>query len=203
MGWLFHREPIEDPLAYLMAKYNYDCDTHTLQTLDGARVGNTVYLAVKSTVKETGRSFVLAAVILIRNTKKDGFGYKDQTESMGPNEYDCPQRIMRLLSPVADIPNPSFTADWRARVAAHHDEQRRRRQRRNSLQVGHIVMLPDAVRFSGGITARAFRVAYFRHRTPIFEAFDRPGFYCRLRGATLAAASISEPQTSGPAPPGD
>ena len=121
MGWLYRNEPIDDPLAYLKAKYNYDCETHTLQTLDGARVRNTVYLAVRSTVKKTGRSFVFAAVILISNTKKHGFGYKDQDKSMGPCECACPQRIIRLLSPIADLPHPGYTAEWRARVAAHHD----------------------------------------------------------------------------------
>ena len=68
MGWLYRDEPIDDPLTYLKAKYNYDCETHTLQTLDGARVGNTVYLAVRSTGKQTRRSFVFAAVIMISNT---------------------------------------------------------------------------------------------------------------------------------------
>ena len=70
MGWLYRYEPIDDPLTYLKGKYNYDCDTHTLQTLDGARVRNTVYLAVRSTAKNTGRSFVFAAVIMFSNTKK-------------------------------------------------------------------------------------------------------------------------------------
>lgn len=107
---------------------------------------------------------------------------------------------MRLLSPVADIPDPGYTADWRARVAAWHDENRERRQKRNSLRVGHVVTLPDAVRFPGGITASSFRVAHFRRRTPVFEALDRPGFYCRLRGATLAAACIAEPPGSDPRP---
>ena len=60
--------------------------------------------------------------------------------------------------------------------------------------------LSDAVRFSGGITARWFRVAYFRRRMPVFEALDRPGFYCRLRSSTLAAAAIADPQTVEPAP---
>lgn len=200
MGWLYRDEPIDDPLAYLKAKYNYDCDTHTLQTLDGARVRNTVYLAVRSTVKKTGRPFVFAAVILISNTKKWGFGYKDQDEAMGPCQCDCPLRIIRLLSPIADLPHAGYAAEWRARVAGHHDEQRQRRQLRNSLSVGSIVKLPAATRVSGGITAREFRVARYRRRTPIFEALDRPGFLCRLRVATLAAATITAPSNAEPNP---
>ena len=34
-------------------------------------------MAVKITEKITGNSYVLAAVILISNTRKNGFGYKD------------------------------------------------------------------------------------------------------------------------------
>ena len=63
---------------------------------------------MRSTDKKTGRSFVFAAVIMISNTKKHGFGYKDQSESMGPYQYDCPQRIIRLLSPIADFPMPAI-----------------------------------------------------------------------------------------------
>jgi hypothetical protein len=200
MGWLYRDEPIDDPLTYLKAKYNYDCETHTLQTLDGARVGNTVYLAVRSTGKQTRRSFVFAAVIMISNTKKWGFGYKDQDECMGPNQCDCPQRIMRLLSPLAELPHTGFAADWRVCVAARHIEQRQRRQRRASLSVGSIVTLPAPARFSGGITASEFRVAHFRRRTPIFEALDRPGHLCRVHAATLAAATITAPASSEPHP---
>jgi hypothetical protein len=200
MGWLFQRDPVDNPVAHMMSKFTYEDDSCRQQPLDGARAGNTVYLAVRSTDKKTGRSFVFAAVILISNTKKDGFGYKDQTEIMGPCQYDCPQRIMRLLSPLAELPRVGYAADWRASVAARHDELRQQQKLRNSLRVGHIVTLPDAVRFSGGITARSFRVAHFRRRTPIFEALDRPGFYCRLRSATLAAASIAEPHGAEPLP---
>lgn len=201
MGWLYRDEPIDDPLAYLKAKYNYDGETHTLQTLDGARVRNTVYLAVRSTDKKTSRSFVFAAVILISNTKKHGFGYKDMTEAMGPCECDCPQRIMRLLSPITDIPNPSYTAEWRARVGARRIERRQQRDRRQSLCIGSVVTVPHAVRFTGGITSSTFQLAHFRGRTPIFEALDHPGFYCRLRGATLTTAVITSPDD--PAPPPD
>ena len=192
MGWLYQRDPIDNPLAYLKAKYNYDCDTHTLQTLDGGRVRNTIYLAVKSTDKKTRCSFVFAAVILISNTRKHGFGYKDMDETMGPCECDCPQRIMHLLSPLDEIPHPGYTAEWRARVAARHDERHQQRQRRNSLRIGSTVTLQTAVRFPGGATATAFCVAYFRRKTPIFLSLDGPEFYCRLTAATLAAATISE-----------
>lgn len=199
MGWLFQHDPVDDPVACLMAKYNYDCDTHTLQTLAGARAGRAVYLAVRSTIKETGHSYVFAAVILISNTKKDGFGYKDQDESMGPNDCACPERIMRLLSPVAALPHAGYAPEWRARVAAWHDQQRAHRQRRSSLRVGSTVTLPDELRFSGGVTARSFRLVHFRRRTPIFEALNRPGFYCRLRRTALAIAQITDPPGSAAA----
>jgi hypothetical protein len=199
MGWLFQRDPVDDPVAHLMRKFTYEDDTHAVQPLAGARVGNTVYLAVRSTDKSSGRSFVLAGVILISNTKKDGFGYKDQDEVMGPTQYDCPDRIMRLLSPVADLPRAGYAAEWRAKVAARRDEQRQRRERRNSLRIGSVVTLEAAVRFPGGITASRFCVAQFRRRTPVFEALDRPGFYCCLRSATLTAAAIADPPSPPPA----
>ena len=124
------------------------------------------------------------------------------TEAMGPCECDCPQRIMRLLSPVTDIPNPSYTAEWRARVAARRIERRQQWDRRRSLRVGSVVTagrMPSS--FTGGLTASTFQLAHFRRRTPIFEALDRPGFYCRLRGATLAAAVVTS--LADPAPPPD
>jgi hypothetical protein len=196
MGWLYQRDTVDNPVAYLTAKYNYDCDTHTLQALDGARVGTTVYLAVKSTDKKTARCFVFAAVILISNTKRRGFGYKDMTESMGPCQCDCPDRIMRLLSPISEIPNPSYSADWRARVAEQKNQVRQRRERRKALRVGSTVTLPTPIRFLGGSVASRFCVTRFRRKTPIFVSLDGPEFYCRLRAATLAAATITHPEAS-------
>jgi hypothetical protein len=200
MGWLFQRDPVDDPVAHLIRKFTYEDDTQTLQPIDGARAGNAVYLAVRSTDKKTGRSFVFAGVILISNTRKDGFGYKDQDEIMGPNECACPRRIMRLLSPLSDLPRIGYAAEWRVRVEAWHEDQRRRRQQRQLLRIGSVVTMPHAVRFAGGITASAFQLAHFRGRTPIFEALDRPGFYCRLRGATLAAAAVTFPADTAPPP---
>ena len=83
MGWLYKHDPIDDPVAYLIDQFNTK-RTRLYDVLDAARVANTVYMAVECTDKATGNAFVLAAVILISNTRKHGFGYKDMDETMGP-----------------------------------------------------------------------------------------------------------------------
>lgn len=195
MGWLYQHDPVNDPVAYLTRELTQDNKRRSLQPLDAARVGNTVYLAVQSTDKTTGCSYVFAAVILISNTKKHGFGYKDMDESMGPCECACPERIMRLLSPLADLPNPSrAAAEWRAKVAAHREEQRRQRELRQSLRVGSTVTMPNPIRFRGGAVASKFVITRFRRKTPIFLSLDGPEFYCRLTSAALAVATITDPE---------
>jgi hypothetical protein len=196
MGWLYQNNPFADPVAELTARFTSDGHTRTWLVLAAARVANTVYMAVESADKATGESYVFAAVILISNTKKHGFGYKDMDESVGPYQCDCPERIMRLLTPIGDLPNPGYAADWRARVEARKNAKRQQRERRQSLRVGSIVTLPSAASFPGGWTASRFRIAHFRRRTPIFEALDPPGFLCRLTAAALATATIDVPPTA-------
>jgi uncharacterized protein DUF6927 len=196
MGWLTRHDPIDDPVTYLADRYNHEDEHRRCRVLAAARVANTVYMALECTDKTTGTSFVLAVVILIFNTRKRGFGYKDMDETMGPCECACPDHIMRLLSPVADIPNPSYAADWRARVAAHKQAGAELRRKRKSLLPGSVVTLPQPVSFRDGTTAAVFRVRCLRGRTPIFELLDRPEFACRLRAATLAAATIAPPDAT-------
>jgi hypothetical protein len=191
MGWLYRHDPIDDPVAYLTDRFSHEDEHRTNRVLDAARVANTVYMAVDCTDKATGKSFVLAAVVLISNTRKHGFGYKDMSETMGPYECACPDRIMRLLSPVTDIPNPSYAADWRARVAAHKIAAAELRTKRASLRPGSIVTLERAVSFRDGTAASVFRMRFVRRKTPIFEPVDRPGFWCRLPAASLVSATIT------------
>jgi hypothetical protein len=165
--------------------------------LAAARVANTVYMAIRNADKATGKAYVFAAVILISNTRKRGFGYKDMDEGMGPYECACPDRIMRLLSPLAEVPNPGYAADWRARVAAHKQAAKDRKAKRAALQPGSIVTLERAVTFRDGTTAAMFRLCFFRRRTPIFEPVHRPGYWCRLPAASLAAAAITPPEAIG------
>ncbi len=112
---------------------------------------------------------------------------------MGPGECACPDRIMRLLSPIADIPNPSYAADWRARVAARKTAAADVRAKLKRLSPGDIVTLPNEVRFRDGKTAAVFRMSFFRGKTPVFEPLDRPRYWCRLSRASLATATITPP----------
>jgi hypothetical protein len=196
MGWLFKHDPIDDPVAYLTDQYTHDAEHHTYRVLAAARVANTVYMAVKRTEKATGSFYVFAAVILISNTQKHGFGYKDMDESVGSYECDCPDRIMRLLSPIEEIPYPSYAAEWRARVAARKTANAELRTKRKQLRPGSIVTLENEVRFRDGTKATAFRMRFLRRKTPVFEPVDRPGFWCRLPAASIAAASITQPDAT-------
>jgi hypothetical protein len=191
MGWLYRHDPISDPVAYLSTHLDHDGAQTTNKVLAASRVGSTVYMAVKSTDKATGQFYVTAAVVLISNSRKHGFGYKDMDESMGPCECACPDRIMRLLSPVEDLPHRGYAAEWRARVAAHKQVVAAQKAKRASLLPGCIVTLEHEVSFRDGTTATTFRLRYLQRRTPVFEPVDRPGFLCRLHAATIAAATIT------------
>lgn len=196
MGWLYQHDPVSDPVGYLTNQYTHEGEHRAYRVLAAARVANTVYMAVKSTDKATGQSYVFASVILISNSRKNGFGYKDMDESVGPCECACPDHIMRLLSPIADMPNPGYAADWRARVATHKQTAAELRAKRKRLVPGAILILPTKVRFSDGITADTFRMRFFRRKTPVFEPIDRPGYWCRLSSRSLAAAIVTLPATS-------
>ncbi len=54
MGWLFQNEPTQNPLQHLIREYTHEDSHGKTEVLDGARVKNTVYMAVRSTYKTTG-----------------------------------------------------------------------------------------------------------------------------------------------------
>jgi len=70
------------------------------------------------------------------------------TETMGPSQVDCPDRIIRLLSPVEEIPDPSYAAEWRSNVATAKERRRTARKPFESFQQGDTVRLPYSVQFS-------------------------------------------------------
>ena len=82
-----------------------------MEVVKSAMVGSTYYAAVRTTNSETGYDKIWGAVVLTSTKKDDGFnfGYKDMSEDMGPCYYDCPKRILDLLSPTDN----EYALNWR------------------------------------------------------------------------------------------
>lgn len=116
MGWLVSDHPLthETPAAYLTRNYTGETAEARSEVLATSQVGGAVHMAARHTHKageHDGQSYVYAAVILLFNNAKDGFGRKSMTGCSGPCEVDCPARIMALLPPVEAVPNPIYAAE--------------------------------------------------------------------------------------------
>ncbi len=85
---------------------------HTYRVLASAYKMPVFYAAVEKVHKETGERQVWAAVIKVTQTRGDyGFCYKDMDETEGPCYYDCPAKILDLLTPT----DSAYANEWRAK----------------------------------------------------------------------------------------
>lgn len=85
---------------------------YTRRVLETAYKMPAFYAAVEQVNKETGERQVWAAVIKVTQTRGEfGFCYKDMDETMGPYYYDCPAKILDLLTPTES----EYANEWRAR----------------------------------------------------------------------------------------
>lgn len=193
MGWLHQNDKLrhETPLQYVIREFSYESGIKHAKVLDAAAVRGTIYAAIRNTDTETGKSYVFCAVIPFKNTERHGFGYKAMDEAQGPREVDCPHRIMRLLSPVEDIPDPGYTAEWRANVATAKVARESAKQRLGELSPGDRIRLPTLVHFGKhGISADTFIVIETDKNRPVFVPEGHPTFRCRLQPKTLALATV-------------
>lgn len=195
MGWVTQNRLLrgETPAQWAKHEYTIENERHRATVLDAVAVRGTIYAAIRQQEKETGRDYVYAAVILFFNSSKRGFGWKEMTECGGAVEAECPARIMRLLSPVADIPNPGYPADWRARVAERRWERAATRAKMEGLRPGMWLRTPRALHFRRGRQADVFEVVPTpaRRRGPFFIAVGQ-SFLCRLRHEDILATERVE-----------
>lgn len=82
----------------------WDSEHSSARVLSSVMYGRVYYAALEITNKDTGVKKVTASVCLTcgkdrMNKHSHNFGYKDMDETMGPCYYDCPEYILRLLSP--------------------------------------------------------------------------------------------------------
>lgn len=94
--------------------------------------GNTVYEDIP---KENRQTF---AAVILTQTDKDMFYYKEMSETEGPRYYDCPMSILKKLSPTDN----EWANEWRARCLARANklaEARKQHVDLPSLPIGSVI----------------------------------------------------------------
>lgn len=150
MGWTWFNKSSDISAAeWFKDLYNLEGNGERYEVLDVAIVRlRTLYAAVK--IKETGE--VWAAVYLLGYAPNDyyNFGYKDMDETMGPNESECPERILKLLTPT----DSKWANEWRERCW----QNIKRRKSKPKVQDRSRIKFTEPLRFTDGAVLDEFTV---------------------------------------------
>ncbi|WP_395680969.1 hypothetical protein [Inquilinus sp.] len=118
MGWLYMQsfKGHANPQAYLDNQLTWNRPDERQAVLRSAiAVDRNYYAAVEHLDVSAGQRRVFAVVCLVYYNPRAGdgfiFGYKDQTECMGPYQVECPIDILDLLTPTAS----EWANAWRAK----------------------------------------------------------------------------------------
>ena len=196
MGWLYMQSlgGHYGPRQYLDAQFTFTRPELTSKVLRSALVGMRVYYAaIEHVRRETNERIVFAAVCLIRYNPRDRegyiFGYKDMDETVGPNESDCPEAILDLLTPT-EYP---YAQAWRTRCR-ENAAARRALSTKPSPRPGQTIVFDQALSFSDGRSLDRFEVVANprSHRTMLFRATDTGGLY-RITNVKKRAYRLVDP----------
>lgn len=155
MGWSYGSKP-DNVKEYFTNQLNYSRDGFSQRCLDIAIVNlKTIYAAVEQ-VGNDGIKNVSAAIIAINfiTKKEDGFkstefGYKDMDETMGCYQTDCPERILKLLTPTDN----EYAKAWREACWS-----RINKRKENKVSDGDVIRFNEKIRFSSGNSYDTFKV---------------------------------------------
>lgn len=117
------------------------------QILEFSHKGKVAYAAVKTL--STG--IVWGCVWLIDNKGDDmyNFCWKTMDDTMGPGEDDCPEKILKLLSPTDNL----YANEWRSRC-----REKRLNRSKNKVNHGDTIRFERAIEFTNGDKLNTFVV---------------------------------------------
>lgn len=153
MGWTYtsrHGLPIKE---FLRDQIECDSTTGKWKVLDMTIVHRTTMYAAVEITRPSQPPYVAAFVFLLRYTPKSEYdiGYKDMDESMGPCERECPERILKLLSPLP-VGGGGHAEKWRG------DCRTNLLKRKILSTKGTRIKLQQPVTFSDGVEGQEFEV---------------------------------------------
>jgi len=197
MGWLFQYKPLQSSeiVPYLIKEVSGETDHMRVEIVDSAKVGGTVYLAAKVTDKATDTAYTTAYVILFKNSQKDGFGYKDMSETMGPCEASAPDRLLAKLSPVDDLPSHpearAWAQKWRTACVEGRKAKATARKMSDALKAGDVIRTAAPLSFGSKSFQTFKRSESWAGKGLVFSALHETGEHAmliRLRPCHLATA---------------
>lgn len=121
-----------------------------LKVVDYSKKGNTVYMAIE--IIETKEVF---AAVVLTSFEKGEFFWKTMDETEGPAVRECPQRILKRLSPLAED-NKTYAAEWRKECWEFHEN--RKAQNKKPYEHGDVVEFPQDITFGNGDVLTKFIV---------------------------------------------
>jgi len=157
MGWTEQYETPKNIEEFFEQQANYENDKVKSRVLLTAKVGWTeAYAAVEYIHKDTDEREVYALTYMIQYYKNGHFGYKDMSEHCGPNICNCPEKILKLLTPLKqDGKNANEWAQaWRDKCWA----QIERKKKGRGLKVGTVVKFKEPLHFSNGYTRQELTI---------------------------------------------
>lgn len=119
-----------------------------------------------------GMDAVVGIICLLdyRPNEALNFGYKDMDEDMGPYEAECPERILKLLTPTS---HPAALR-WRERCRANL----KARAAKPKLVDGCTVKFARPIEFADGVWRDTFRVEKQGRRVRFWSGY----LLCRISG---------------------
>ena len=153
MGYTeLHKEKYVKLLDFFKQEFNCKNEVREWEVLACSTKSNVAYLACKLTTKEEVK--VVAVVCILSYPKKDpyyNFGYKDMDETMGPYYYDCPEKILKLLTPTNSI----HAKEWRELCYKNLSQKKSNLK----LKEGDLIKFDSPLKFSNGYAYEILKVA--------------------------------------------
>lgn len=132
MGWTGGQ--LDGPFT-ARAAIAFECgEEFAARVLDAALKGNVVYAAVRDRQEEDH----VFGLVLLTERRRGVLYTKAVSEEMGPGQFDCPERILALLSPT----DSDYAQQWRAQCRARLARPRPR--------VGDTVVFVTPLEFTDG-----------------------------------------------------
>lgn len=120
MGWTFIQADLNKTRKQLAIKeVEWEYCEKSCKVIYAREVASIVYMAVKASDAKTGDSHVFGVVALtkIQSNETFNFGIKLMDETMLPNYYGAPKKLLNLLSPTDD----EWALMWRKECMEQHE----------------------------------------------------------------------------------